>query len=98
MRPPWRANAAAIDPGAAALLRSCPPAATAHTMGRVPRITALSRALSLVLVAVTWSAASAAQTCGSSARPWVSLAFSGSDFSHDFEHKVLADLRAGLTE
>jgi hypothetical protein len=67
-------------------------------MGRVPALTALSRALSLVLVAVTWAAPSTAQTCGASARPWVSLAFTGGEFSQEFEHKVLADLRAGLTE
>lgn len=66
-------------------------------MERVPALTALSRAL-LVLFAVTWAAPSAAETCGSSARPWVSLTFSGDEFSRDFEDKVLADLRAGLSE
>ncbi len=67
-------------------------------MGRVPGLTALSRACSLVLVAVTWAASSSAETCGANARPWVSLDFTGRDFSREFEDKVLADLRAGLTE
>lgn len=67
-------------------------------MGSVPRLTAILRALALVLVAVTWAERSAAQSCGANAQPWVSLAFTGGDFSHAFEDKVLADLRAGLTE
>jgi len=98
MRPPYRASAAATELRAAARFRACPRASAAHTISSVPGLTALSRACSLVLVAVAWATPSAAQTCGANARPWVSLAFTGGEFSRDFENKVLADLRAGLTE
>ncbi|HTQ04991.1 MAG TPA: hypothetical protein VMI54_14100 [Polyangiaceae bacterium] len=67
-------------------------------MGRLAHFPALSRAVVVAFVAVTWALPARAQTCGASGRPWVSLAFAGGDFSNDFESKVLADLRAGLTE
>jgi hypothetical protein len=74
------------------------PRPAAHTMGRVPGFTALSRALLLVVFTVTWAARSEAEpTCGSTTRPWVSITFAAGDWPRGFGEKVLADLRGGLT-
>jgi hypothetical protein len=67
-------------------------------MERVPAVSALSRALSLVLFAVTWAGTVRAEaSCGSPGRPWVSLTFQGGSWPKGFASQVLADLRAGLT-
>jgi hypothetical protein len=67
-------------------------------MDAVPSRMALTRALLLALLGVTFAIPSQAQAaCGEVGRPWVSLAFSEADWPRGFSGKVLGDLRAGLT-
>ena len=67
-------------------------------MQHVPAVSAFLRALSILLLAVTWvGQARAEDSCGTTSRPWVSLTFAGATLPPGFEAQVLGDLRAGLT-
>jgi hypothetical protein len=67
-------------------------------MEHVPDVSASSRALSLVLLAVTCAGHARAEAgCGANGRPWVSLTFAGKAWPAGFAEQVLGDLRAGLT-
>lgn len=64
----------------------------------MPAAVASLRVLSVLLLVMTWLGhARAADACGASGRPWVSLTFAGANWPPRFEEQVLADLRPGLT-